>query len=180
MKVNITARHLKLTPAIADYVEKKIERVARHFKAVIRAQVILSVEKHRQIAEVICHSQGHHDFRAKGVSIDVYAALDLVIEKLHKHMARQKDKRVRGRRVAKSSILEASALPSSAESQAKDVAREVPVSEVRRFVPKPMTVEEAVDELEDHDLNFLVFLNHSDVKVLFKQKDKTYGILELN
>ena len=47
MQIHITARHIELTPALADYARKKFERIARHFEIVLRAQVILSVEKHR-------------------------------------------------------------------------------------------------------------------------------------
>ena len=52
MQIHITARHIELTPALADYARKKLERVARHFEIVLRAQVILAVEKHRHSALV--------------------------------------------------------------------------------------------------------------------------------
>jgi putative sigma-54 modulation protein len=101
MQIHITARHIELTPALADYARKKLERIARHFEIVLRAQVILSVEKHRHSAEVVVHAQGHHDFRAREVAGDLYAAIDLAAEKLQNHLAREKDRRVRGRRGGK-------------------------------------------------------------------------------
>jgi putative sigma-54 modulation protein len=180
MQIHITARHLELTPALSDYVQKKLERVARHFQAVMRAQVVLAVEKHRHIAEVVTHANGHHDFRAKEESVDLYAAVDLVAEKLHKHMARQKDKRVRGRRrdgpVLRKSLAEVSAEPSAEKPDASEPA----ISLVKRFTPQPMTVSQAAREIEQNDLEFIVFLNNESINVLYKRRDNTYGLLEPN
>jgi putative sigma-54 modulation protein len=181
MQVSITARHLDLTPALADYVQKKLERVERHFTAVIRAQMILSVEKQRHIAEIVSHANGHHDFRAKGESVDLYAAIDLVAEKLHKHMSRQKDKRVRGRRRdSKRTVWGRSDFPPPplAAIVPEDETLAPPVTLVRRFTPRPLTLAEAVEEMEQKNFTFLVFLNDDAVNIVYKRKDKTYGLLE--
>lgn len=95
MRINITARHIDLTPALADYVDKKLKRVAHHFGSVIRAQVVLTVEKDRHTAEVVAHVTGHRDFRANETAGDMYAAVDLLAEMFHEHMARQKERLVR-------------------------------------------------------------------------------------
>ncbi|HRY29349.1 MAG TPA: ribosome-associated translation inhibitor RaiA [Elusimicrobiota bacterium] len=177
MQVNITARHLDLTPSLADYVQKRLERVGRHFESVIRAQVVLEVEKHRHIAEIVVHANGHHDFRVKGESADLYAAIDLVAEKLHKHMAREKDRRVRGRRQSKRSLV---GLPIPLIPSDGDDSFALPLTQVRRFTPRPMTVEEAVEEMEQKNYMFYVFMNDDIVSVVYKRKDKTYGLLESN
>jgi len=179
MQVHITARHLDLTAALADYVQKKLDRVSRHFPAVLRAQVILNVEKHRHMAEIVTHANGHHDFRAKGVSIDLYAAIDLVVEKLHKHMARQKDKRVRGRRRAKKPPLP-EVLPILPVDGMENVDETLapPVTRVKRFTPRSMTVGEAVEEMERWNHDFYVFVNDDVLSVIYKRKDKTYGLIE--
>lgn len=178
MHFHITARHLDLTPAISEHVEKKLERVARHFNAMIRAQVVLSVEKHRHMAEVVVHANGHHDFRAKEVAGDLYAAVDLVAEKLHKHMARQKDKRVRGRRRGKPEFAE---VPVPVIAAPEDGAAPEPrITRVSRFTPESMTAAEAAEEMERHGYDFLVFMNDDVLSVLYRRKDKTYGLLEPN
>ncbi|MBL0250468.1 MAG: ribosome-associated translation inhibitor RaiA [Elusimicrobia bacterium] len=89
MQIHITARHIELTPALADYARKKIERIARHFEIVLRAQVILSVEKHRHSAEVVVHAQGTTTSERARAG-DLYAAIDLAAEKLQNHLAREK------------------------------------------------------------------------------------------
>jgi putative sigma-54 modulation protein len=177
MQVHITARHLPLTPALANYVQKKLDRIERHFRAVLRVQAILSVEKHRHIAEIVVHANNHHDFRAKGESADLYAAVDLVAEKLHKHMARQKDKRVRGRRRAPAP-LPAEPLPLVEPETGETLGP--PVTRVSRFTPRVLTVAEAAQEMELAGYSFLLFINDDAVNVLYKRKDNTYGLLEPN
>lgn len=176
MQVHITARHIKLTSALSDYIQKKLERVARHFEAVIRAQVVLSIEKHRHIAEVVAHANGHHDFRAVCVSGDLYAAVDLVAEKLHKHMARQKDKRVRGRRSAKSLRMKEPSPPLPDPAAAAEGGPLV--TRVSRFVPQRLSLADAAGELERQGFGFLLFLNDDGLNVLYKRPDKSYGLLE--
>jgi putative sigma-54 modulation protein len=182
MQVNITARHLDLTPALADYVQKKLDRVSRHFKAVVRAHVILELEKRRHIAEIVVHASGHHDFRAKGESVDLYAAVDLVAEKLHKHMARQKDKRVRGRRGSRRAVIEMPAVfPALPDALANgDETLAPPITQVRRLAPRSLTATEAIEEMERKNFQFLVFYNDDLVNVVYKRKDGTYGLLELD
>jgi putative sigma-54 modulation protein len=180
MQINITARHLDLTPALAQYAQKKLERVARHFGAVIRAQVVLTVEKERHGAEVVVHALGHHDFRAKETAGDLYAALDLVAENLHKHMSRQKDKRVRGRRqrhpLPPETFYPVAALSVDEGHLPPDPA----ITRVRRFTPHPMTVAEAAQTLKHNGYDFLLFYNDSAVNVLYRRADDTFGLLEPN
>jgi putative sigma-54 modulation protein len=179
MQIHITARHIVLTPALADYVEKRLEKVSRHFDSAIRAHVVLDVQKTRHMAEVISHASGHQDFRAKGESVDLYAAIDLVVEKLHKHMARAKDKRVRGRRATKS--LRLVPAPEELPPLNHDGLDEMPaprVTRVSRFKAHSMTVEDAVEELEAKKHGFTVFLNDDQLAILYKRQDGTYGLLE--
>ncbi len=173
MQIHITARHLELTPALADYARKKLERVARHFEIVLRAQVILAVEKHRHIAEFVVHAQGHHDFRAREVAGDLYAAIDLGTEKLHKHLAREKDRRVRGRR--------GGGRPAAGFSPAPAAPREPVLSRISRVTPKYFSVAQAARELDDSDTEFLLFYDESEtLKIIYRRKDGTYGLLEPN
>ena len=58
MQLNITARHIDLTPALSDYVHKKVEKAQRYFDEIIWAQAILNVEKRRHIAELVVHTPG--------------------------------------------------------------------------------------------------------------------------
>src|SRR5262245_48555941 len=91
MKMNLTARHLKLTSAIKDYVEKKVEKAARFNDHITSVQVILDVSKQRHIAEYIVHSPGH-TFTAREESADLYAAIDLASDTLDEQLRRYKER----------------------------------------------------------------------------------------
>jgi putative sigma-54 modulation protein len=88
----VSGHHLAVTPAIRSYVEAKLERVARHFDHVIDAHVILTVDKLRQKAEVTLHVRGK-DLHCECEETDLYAAIDLLADKLDRQVLRYKDKR---------------------------------------------------------------------------------------
>ena len=91
MQINITARHLKLTDAIDSYVRQKISKAGKYFDGDnVWAHVILSVEKNRQITEVTFYIAGKV-FRAKEESEDLYASIDLTIDKLSKQLRKEKE-----------------------------------------------------------------------------------------
>ena len=92
MNLNVSGHHLEVTPAIRDYVRSKIERVTRHFDDVIDAHVILTVDKLRQKAEVTLHVRGK-DLHCSCEEDDLYAAIDLLADKLDRQVLRYKDKR---------------------------------------------------------------------------------------
>jgi putative sigma-54 modulation protein len=91
MQLNVTARHLKLTPAISDYVQKKLLKAQRYFDHLIWGQVVLDVEKNRHMAEIILHASGR-TLTAKEESTDLYAAIDLASDKIDEQLKRYKDR----------------------------------------------------------------------------------------
>jgi putative sigma-54 modulation protein len=100
MNLNVSGHHVEVTPAILSYVRSKIERVTRHFDDVIDAHVILTVSKIRQKAEVTLHVRGK-DLHCESEQEDLYAAIDLVADKLDRQVLRYKDKRFEKRLVTK-------------------------------------------------------------------------------
>ncbi len=91
MNLNVSGHHVEVTPAIRSYVRTKIERVTRHFDHVIDAHVILTVEKLRQKAEVTLHVPGR-DLHCECEDADLYAAIDMLADKLDRQVLRYKDK----------------------------------------------------------------------------------------
>jgi putative sigma-54 modulation protein len=92
MNLNVSGHHLDVTRAIRSYVQSKLERVSRHFDHVIDAHVILTVNKQRQKAEVTLHVSGK-DLHCACEEDDLYAAIDLLADKLDRQVLRYKDKR---------------------------------------------------------------------------------------
>lgn len=91
MNLNVSGHHLEVTASIRSYVSSKFDRVTRHFDHVIDAHVILSVEKLLQKAEVTLHVRGK-DIHVECVDADLYAAIDLLADKLDRQVIKYKDK----------------------------------------------------------------------------------------
>jgi putative sigma-54 modulation protein len=91
MNLSVSGHHLEVTPALKSYVQNKLERVTRHFDHVIDAHVILTVEKLKQKAEVTLHVRGK-DLHCESEEGDLYAAIDLLADKLDRQVLRYKDK----------------------------------------------------------------------------------------
>ncbi|MBI4742226.1 MAG: ribosome-associated translation inhibitor RaiA [Betaproteobacteria bacterium] len=91
MNLQISGHHLEITPAIREYVTGKLERVTRHFDNVIDVNVILSVEKLKQKAEVTVHLSGKEVF-VEAVDEDLYAAVDSLVDKLDRQVQKHKQK----------------------------------------------------------------------------------------
>ena len=91
MNLNVSGHHLEITPAIRGYVQAKLERVTRHFDNVIDAHVILSVDKLKQKAEVTLRVRGK-DLYCESEEADLYAAIDLMIDKLDRQVLKYKDR----------------------------------------------------------------------------------------
>jgi putative sigma-54 modulation protein len=92
MNLNLSGHHVEVTPALRTYVEEKLGRVTRHFDHVIDAHVVLSVDKLRQKAEVTLHVRGK-DIHCACEDQDLYAAIDLLVDKLDRQVLKYKGKR---------------------------------------------------------------------------------------
>ncbi|GAA5175021.1 MULTISPECIES: ribosome hibernation-promoting factor, HPF/YfiA family [Niveibacterium] len=91
MNLNITGHHLEVTAALRDYVTSKLDRVIRHFDHVTSVNVILSVEKLKQKAEVTVHVRGK-DIFVESIDEDLYAAIDAMTDKLDRQVLKHKEK----------------------------------------------------------------------------------------
>jgi putative sigma-54 modulation protein len=91
MNLNITGHHVEVTPALRDYVTGKVDKVIRHFDHVTSVHVILTVEKLVQKAEITLHVKGK-DIFADSSDADLYAAIDMLIDKLDRQVLKYKDK----------------------------------------------------------------------------------------
>ena len=89
MNLSITGHHLTVTPAIRSYIESKLDRVLRHFDHVIDVNVILTVEKLRQNAEINLHVRGK-DLFVECAHEDLYAAIDSAVNKMDRQVLKYK------------------------------------------------------------------------------------------
>lgn len=91
MNLNISGRHLEVTPAIREYVMNKMARVARHFDNVIDTQVMLSIERLKHTAEVTMRLRGK-DIHCEASDGNLYSAIDLLADKIDRQVIKYKSK----------------------------------------------------------------------------------------
>ena len=91
MNLQISGHHIEVTPALREYVEQKLDPVVRHFDRVTGVNVILSVEKLKQKAEVTVHVPGK-DIFVENAGDDLYASIDALFDKLDRQGQKYKQK----------------------------------------------------------------------------------------
>jgi putative sigma-54 modulation protein len=92
MNLNISGHHVDLTMPLRDYVTTKLKRIERHFDHLIKAEVVLTVEKLRHKAEATVHTRGADLHAEATVEEDMYAAIDALIDKLDQQTRKHKEK----------------------------------------------------------------------------------------
>ena len=92
MRIETHGQHIEVTQALREYVETRFERLARHFDQPFDVRTILSVEKSRQCAEATITLAGR-TFHAEAEGVDLYAAIDLLADKLDRLLLKHKEKR---------------------------------------------------------------------------------------
>jgi putative sigma-54 modulation protein len=91
MNINLTGRHLEITPAIREHVTSKLGKIKRHFDHLIDINVILSVDKLQQKAEATVHLSGKTIF-AETDDNNLYVAIDNLVDALDRQILKHKDK----------------------------------------------------------------------------------------
>ena len=182
--VKVTGRHLHITPAISDYVTRKIEGLHLDYPKIIEAQVILEVAKYRHLAEVILVCSNHITIEAFEETDDMYAAIDAVVDKVGRQMRKYKTRLMKNHRPRKDIVkhLEEHVLESEpVEMDDDENGTHHPVVRSERYPVKPMFIDEAVLQLEmAHHRQFIVFLNarSSRMNVLYRRKSGDFGLIE--
>ena len=173
MKINIIGKELKVTEALNDYVEKKLDRVEKYFEDA-EADVTLKTEKNAQIAEICVMTNGAK-FRAVTEDKDLYASIDKDIDILEGQIRKAKTKRDR---INKEDSIKTKEMPVLKEE--KEVEDEI--LKTLYYDIKPIAPEDAKLKLQERPGNaFLTFINvdTGKVNVIFKLKDgKNFGLVE--
>lgn len=91
MQVTISGHHIDVTSALRDFINSKLEKLERHFDQITSIKVILSIEKQRQMADATIHIAGA-DVVANASHDDMYAAIDLLTDKLDRQLIKHKEK----------------------------------------------------------------------------------------
>jgi putative sigma-54 modulation protein len=162
---------MEATDALRRYAEEKVDKTARKFlHRPIEAHVVLSVIKHRHIAEISLTAD-HLIFNAAEETGDLYSAIDLAMGKIDRQIHKQMTKR-QSRKHAATPIL-------APEEKAAAGTRR-PSVKTERVVCEPMTVREALRRAQGAKAEFLLFVNVSSetINVLHRRKDGSYALIE--
>lgn len=91
MQINLSGHHIEITDPLRDFVNSKFAKLERHFESINNVQVTLTVEKLKQIAEAKLNVNGGEIF-ATSEHDDMYAAIDLLMDKLDRQLLKHKEK----------------------------------------------------------------------------------------
>jgi putative sigma-54 modulation protein len=179
--VQVTGRHLSVTEAIKSYAVGKIENLHLDYPRIIEAHVILDVEKHRHIAEIILHCNNHITIEASDETDDMYASIDGVISKIARQMRKYKTKILRNHRPRRHEVQHVDEQVLTLDDTFEQIEESEPrVIQTERYPVKPMFVDEAVLQLEMSSRQFVVFLNAKSEKIniLYRRKGDGFGLIE--
>lgn len=175
MRVTVIGKNINVTPALKEIIEKKISKLDRYFNPDVEARATLSVQRNRQIFEVTIPFNGVV-LRCEEATDDMYKSIDLVVSKLERQIRKQRTKLSRKNHES----LRFAQLDEVAVGASNDIEENGKIVKVKKFGVKPMSVEEAVLQMELIGHNFFLFQDSEDnkVNVIYKRKDGDYGLLE--
>lgn len=176
MKYNIRGDKLKVTSAIENYVENKLDRLNKYFQNdKVVANVLLKVRGREQIIEVTIPAD-KYILRGEVGNDDLYSAIDLVTDKLERQIRKNKTRLSKQNKCYKDLNLNFDI----EENDIKDESIKYNIVKRKTLEMKPMDEEEAILEMNLLGHDFFVYKDmHSDnICILYKRKDGEYGILE--
>jgi putative sigma-54 modulation protein len=172
MNINYTARHTSITPEVKKHCERRLRAIEKLLGYPVDADLILSVEKYRHKAEI--------NVKIKGATLntveethDMFSSMGLAFDNIEKRVKKEQEK-LRGRKRRKNREVISVPPPLETEDQA------VRVIPSRDFSLKPMSVEEALLQLESRKKEVFVFRKFDSEKwaVVYRRKDGNYGLVE--
>ena len=176
MNIIISGKNMDITDALRRQINKKVGKLERYFVPGTEAQVTLSVEKNRHIVEVTIPFNGIL-IRAEESTDNMYASIDMVLDKLERQIHKYRTKL--WRKFQTDAFTDDQMLFSKGESHyEKD--DELKIVRTKRFAVKPMSVEEALMQMDLIGHSFFVFSNAEtdEVNVIYKRRDGKYGLIE--
>ncbi|RSL30794.1 ribosome-associated translation inhibitor RaiA [Salibacterium salarium] len=192
MNYNIRGENLEVTPALKSYVEKKVGKMERYFDTTPAADVHVKLQVHNSESVIeVTIPMPQLVLRAEEKHADMYAAIDLVVEKLERQVRKHKTKVNRKFRqegsvkyMFKENIEDLNEEIATGELGNEEFpGEEVDEYEIvrkKRFNLKPMDTEEAILQMDMLGHAFFVFSNavNGDTNVVYRRKDGKYGLIE--
>lgn len=191
MQMNITFRHIDPIDSLKNYASEKVDRAHKYLDTAAEAHVVLSLERHLHHADITITS-GRYVLRGREKSEDMYASIDLAMDKIERQLRRYKERlkhhhgrdRVHHRQellakhTVRHNVVEAT---DHERHEANPAAATSPrVIRSNELLVKPMVVDEAIMQMDLMNNDFLVFTNAEshEMNVVYRRKDGHYGLIE--
>ena len=175
MQVTVTFRHIEPTEPLRQYAADKVQRLSKYLHRPMGAHVILSVLKKNHRAEINLSANGTSLF-SEEVTNDLYSAIDLALDKIERQVKKLSAKRKNHQAEHTLPGLRLQVLSPDRvdERGAPEIIR------TRRIPAKPMSIEEAVMQIDLTNNEFFVFRNaqSESLSVIYRRKDGNYGLIE--
>jgi putative sigma-54 modulation protein len=185
MEVAVKGRNISLTEALERYASEKVERVAKFFDdehSDSRAEVELVHERNPsistpEVAETTLFINGAV-LKAREASADMYASIDMMIDKLERQVRRYRGRQIdrwHGQKAKNASVEPQPVVADEAEEEI-----ETKIVRSKQFQMKPMSPEEAALQMEllDHDFYVFTSAETGDINVVYRRRDGNYGLIE--
>lgn len=173
MKVTAIGRKVKLRDNFKELAAKKLSRFDRIFDEDAEAKVVVTLEKNRQTVEITISSRGMI-YRAESTLKEMNAALDEAIDSLSSQIRRNRGRLSRRLRTTEEPEL------FGEQTSPEETEEDFQPVRIKRFSVKPMSVEEAVLQMELLEHQFFLFRNveNGEINVVYRRKDGGFGLLE--
>ncbi len=171
MKINIKGRNVEVSAAIKEYVEKRLAKFDKMIAEAEEAYVTVLVQKDSHRVEVTIPLDGGVILRGEEEGNNMYACIDEVVEKLERQVRKHKTRL--SKRVKEGSIAKKALMALEEEPDERVLVR------TKRFNIKPVSVEEAIMQMNLLGHKFFVFTNEENhqVNVVYQRNDGNYGLL---
>lgn len=176
MKISVTFRNTEGENWHKEYIDQKLKKLEKYMDNPVEAHVVLSVEKFRNAAEVNLMTNGQN-INAKEEAKDMYLAIDNAIEKIERQLKKRKE-RIRGHKTNAAKGEEITSEESDFDDM--DEIQETRIVEMRKVVLKPMSIEDALMEIDSSKNRFVVYRDSSTetVSIIYVRDDGKYALIE--
>lgn len=172
MRITMNGKNLTVTEDLKNRIEKKLGKMDRYFRQEVDATVRLTQEKNlRYIAEITI-TVGGIMLRAEETSDDIIKSADRAVDKIERQIRRHRTKLEK--RLHEEVVIQAEETENSVEEESQELVR------VKRFEMKPMTVEDAILQMDMLGHSFFLFQNSETgiTSVVYRRNDGNIGMLE--
>ncbi len=175
MKIAVTFRNTEGEEWYKQYIGERLQKLKKYLDRPVEAHIVLSVEKFRNVTEINLTDNGLNVI-AKEEAKDMQQSIDNAVEKIERQLKKHKEK-IRGHKAGAKSVDLSTTAPADVEE-----ATDSRIVETRRAVLKPMSLDDAILELESSKHVFFLFrdIASEGVCVVYRREDGRYGLIETN